>query len=78
MRSSVTGTRLHCEYCGGNIEWDEAVVESRIMSIVDGDPHVVQVVHRHCWIVMDTVVKTILKSAKDMLTDGVDKTFPTV
>jgi len=70
MNGLVMETLKHCDYCGNTLEWNDAIMESRIVYPYDT---LIQVTHRSCWIAIDTVAKTILKSTKDILKDGLTR-----
>ena len=70
MNGLVMETIKHCDYCNTTIEWDDDVMETRVVYPNDT---LIQVTHRSCWIAIDTVAKTILKSTKDILKDGLTR-----
>ena len=72
MNGLVMETTKHCDYCNTTIEWDDVVMETRVVYPYDT---LMQVTHRSCWVAMDVVTKTILKSTRDIFKDGVDKRF---
>ena len=54
MNGLVMETIKHCDYCNTTIEWDDVVMETRVVYPYDT---LMQVTHRSCWIAIDTVAK---------------------